>query len=431
MRDWQETTLDQAVLINPPVKISAGTDAPFVDMKQVEAGHKFVRAAEWRTYKGGGSKFISGDTLMARITPCLENGKIGQYRSDDGFATNGSTEFIIFRGKPGSTDNEFVYYLITSPDVRNFSIGQMTGTSGRQRVPTDCFSKLTINLPPLPEQKAIAAVLGAMDNKIELNRRMNATLESMARALFKSWFVDFDPVRAKMEGKQPFGMDAATAAIFPSRLVPSPLGNIPEGWHVTPVIDSAEFINGAAYKNMHFSDAVDALPVIKIAELKNGIGPGTQYTNSDLGQKFRLDTGDILFSWSGSPDTSIDTFIYTGGPAWLNQHIFKVVSANDEKRCFTYWLLKYLNPTFIEIARDKQTTGLGHVTRADMQRIKFAEPSEGVVKAFYQKAGTLMNRIQSNLREGEHLSRIRDYLLPKLISGDIRIPDAEKFVEAA
>lgn len=182
---------------------------------------------------------------------------------------------------------------------------------------------------------------------------------------------------------------------------------------------------------MHFSNAPDALPVIKIAELKNGISPGTQYTNSDLGQKFRLDTGDILFSWSGSPDTSIDTFIYTGGPAWLNQHIFKVVSENNEKRCFTYWLLKYLNPTFIEIARDKQTTGLGHVTRADMQRLKFAEPSEDIVKAFYQKAGALMDAIQSNLSQAEHLAKIRDYLLPKLISGDIRIPDAEKFVEAA
>ena len=307
-----------------------------------------------------------------------------------------------------------------------------------------------LEVPKPQEQKAIAAVLGALDDKIELNRRMNTTLEAMARALFKSWFVDFDPVkakigRAKMAGKQPqearsaagatesvLGfMDAATADLLPSRLVPSPLGDIPEGWSIVPVIDSAEFINGAAYKNMHFSNAPDALPVIKIAELKNGISPGTQYTNSDLGQKFRLDTGDILFSWSGSPDTSIDTFIYTGGPAWLNQHIFKVVSENNEKRCFTYWLLKYLNPTFIEIARDKQTTGLGHVTRADMQRLKFAEPSEDIVKAFYQKAGALMDAIQSNLSQAEHLAKIRDYLLPKLISGDIRIPDAEKFVEAA
>jgi type I restriction enzyme, S subunit len=431
MRDWQETTLDQAVQINPPVKISTGTNAPFVDMKQVEPGHKFVRAAEWRTYTGGGSKFISGDTLMARITPCLENGKIGQYRSDDGLATNGSTEFIVFRGKPGSTDNEFTYYLITSPDVRNFSIGQMTGTSGRQRVPTDCFKKYLVSLPPLPEQRAIAAILGSLDNKIKLNRQMNTTLEAMARALFKSWFVDFDPVCTKIEGKQPFGIDAATAALFPSRLVSSPLGDIPEDWKITPVIESGEFINGAAYKNMHFSNAPDALPVIKIAELKNGISPTTQYTNTDLGSKFGLDTGDILFSWSGSPDTSIDTFIWTGGPAWLNQHIFKVVNANKEKRCFTYWLLKYLNPTFIEIARDKQTTGLGHVTRADMQRIKFAEPSEEIMSAFYQKAGPIMGKIQANMSQGEKLARTRDYLLPKLISGDIRIPDAEKFLEAA
>lgn len=342
-------------------------------------------------------------------------------------------------------DMRWIYYAIKYHKLGEIDDGSPIPSTTRAAVYVR-----DLEVPKPQEQKAIAAVLGALDDKIELNRRMNTTLEAMARALFKSWFVDFDPVkakigRAKMAGKQPqearsaagatesvLGfMDAATADLLPSRLVPSPLGDIPEGWSIVPVIDSAEFINGAAYKNMHFSNAPDALPVIKIAELKNGISPGTQYTNSDLGQKFRLDTGDILFSWSGSPDTSIDTFIYTGGPAWLNQHIFKVVSENNEKRCFTYWLLKYLNPTFIEIARDKQTTGLGHVTRADMQRLKFAEPSEDIVKAFYQKAGALMDAIQSNLSQAEHLAKIRDYLLPKLISGDIRIPDAEKFVEAA
>lgn len=349
------------------------------------------------------------------------------------------TSFYI-PDEPKQRDLRFTFYLL-----KTLGLHKMNSDSAVPGLNRDNAHQRIICVPDLKEQKAIAAVLGALDDKIELNRRMNATLEAMARALFKSWFVDFDPVRAKMAGKQPqearsaagatesvLGfMDAATADLLPSRLVPSPLGDIPEGWSIVPVIDSAEFINGAAYKNMHFSNAPDALPVIKIAELKNGISPGTQYTNSDLGQKFRLDTGDILFSWSGSPDTSIDTFIYTGGPAWLNQHIFKVVSENNEKRCFTYWLLKYLNPTFIEIARDKQTTGLGHVTRADMQRLKFAEPSEDIVKAFYQKAGALMDAIQSNLSQAEHLAKIRDYLLPKLISGDIRIPDAEKFMEAA
>lgn len=409
MSDWQETTLGDVL------ELKRGYDLPNSERRR---GNVPIISSS------GPSGFHDEAKAKAPGVVTGRYGTVGQvfYIQNDFWPLNTSLYVHDFKGN----DPKFVYYLLQRIDWLQFS--DKSSVPGVNR---NDAHKAFVKIPPIDHQKAIAAVLGALDDKIELNRRMNTTLEAMARALFKSWFVDFDPVRAKMEGKQPFGMDAATAALFPSRLVPSSLGDIPEGWDIVPVIDSAEFINGAAYKNMHFSDAPDALPVIKIAELKNGISPGTQYTNSDLGEKFRLDTGDILFSWSGSPDTSIDTFIYTGGPAWLNQHIFKVVSENNEKRCFTYWLLKYLKPTFIEIARDKQTTGLGHVTRADMQRLKFAEPSEDIVNAFYQKAGALMDSIQSNLSQAEQLAKTRDYLLPKLISGDIRIPDAEKFVEAA
>lgn len=426
MRDWQETKLGKIAVLSVEKILASdvlpqnyiSTDNMLVNCGGIQDADTVPKSPKFNRYQ-------ETDTLFSNIRTYFKKVWLSDRKG------GASPDVLIFRSiNPNIVDPIYLYYTLSDQRFIDYTVLTSKGAK-MPRGDKAAIMKYEINLPGIPEQRAISVVLRALDSKIELNRRMNATLEATARALFKSWFVDFDPVRAKMEGKQPFGMDTATAAIFPSRLVPSPLGDIPEGWHVKPVIESAEFINGAAYKNMHFSDAVDALPVIKIAELKNGIGPGTQYTNSDLGQKFRLDTGDVLFSWSGSPDTSIDTFIYTGGPAWLNQHIFKVVSTSNEKRCFTYWLLKYLNPTFIEIARDKQTTGLGHVTRADMQRIKFAEPSEDVAKAFYQKAGALMNRIQSNLSEGEHLSKIRDYLLPKLISGDIRIPDAKKFMEAA
>ena len=125
---------------------------------------------------------------------------------------HGSTEFIVIRGRSGVTDNDFAYYLSQWEDVRNYAVGQMTGTSGRQRVPVDSLDHLEIPLPSLPEQRAIAHVLGTLDDKIELNRRMNETLEEMARALFKSWFVDFEPVRAKMERSlAPWGVAARPA----------------------------------------------------------------------------------------------------------------------------------------------------------------------------------------------------------------------------
>ena len=192
---WVEISFSDAANLNPTVKLIKGEKYPFVDMKSVDSAWREVSFSELRPFKSGGAKFLPRDTLMARITPCLENGKIARYmpteRNGEAF---GSTEFIVIRGKDGVTDNNFVYYLTMWPEFRDFAISQMTGSSGRQRVPVDSLTGFIFNLPPLTVQKAIAHILGSLDDKIELNRRMNETLEAMAQALFKSWFVDFDPV---------------------------------------------------------------------------------------------------------------------------------------------------------------------------------------------------------------------------------------------
>jgi type I restriction enzyme S subunit len=194
---------------------------------------------------------------MARITPCLENGKIARFRAKEGARVgHDSTEFIVIRGRDGVTATDYAYYLTQWEEVRNYAIGQMTGTSGRQRVPTDSFRNLDVPVPPIEEQTAIAHILGTLDDKIELNRQMNETLEAMARALFKAWFVDFEPVRAKNVGAQfiapviaPASMDTRNPGainrvptqwpqhildLFPNRLVESELGEIPEGWGPNP-----------------------------------------------------------------------------------------------------------------------------------------------------------------------------------------------------
>jgi type I restriction enzyme S subunit len=418
--------LSEIVDVNPSVKIPFGEKVPFVDMKQIEPGYKYVYAAETREFAGGGSKFLSGDTLMARITPCLENGKIAQYKSLDGEPANGSTEFIVFRGKKEFTVSDYVYYLVSSPEFRRFSIGQMTGTSGRQRVPTGCFSQFETRLPPLSEQKTISHFLSVLDDKIALNRRINATLEAIAQATFKSWFVDFDPVKAKADGLKLEGMDDETAALFPANLSESSLGLVPEGWTIKPVSEFASYINGAAYKNMHFSNEKDALPVIKIAELKDGISPSTKFTNTNLGEKYCIQTGDILFSWSGSPDTSIDIFLWVGGRAWLNQHIFNVVPPHKNEKPFLFFLLKHLKPLFVEIARDKQTTGLGHVTQKDLNRMLFVFPSANILEEFFKRTAPLLQSIQSNMQENLFLSSVRDVFLPFLVSGRLRVQDSEE-----
>ncbi|MAM33822.1 MAG: restriction endonuclease subunit S [Micavibrio sp.] len=321
----------------------------------------------------------------------------------------------------------FLHWLLRSPSYRNEVLASYTGSAVKHTSPTKICA-FTFALPEIQEQEEIAAVLDSLDKKIELNLRMNEMLEGTARAIFKSWFVDFDPVHAKAEGLEPEGMDSTTAALFPSTFNPD---GLPEGWTQEPVISSAEYINGAAFKNMHFSDEPDAWPVVKIAELKNGVSPQTKFTNTDLGDKYKLDTGDILFSWSGSPDTSIDTFIWTGGKGWLNQHIFKVVNETRAERGFAYWLLKYLKPEFIEVARNKQTTGLGHVTRKDMQWMQYCKPDQPVLDLFHETVGILLDKIENNLIQNQTLATLRDTLLPKLISGELRVDTAtEKLKEA-
>ena len=282
--------------------------------------------------------------------------------------------------------------------------------------------------PPVFQQKSIAHILGTLDDKIELNRRMNETLEAMARVIFKSWFVDFDPVRAKMDGRKPESMDAATAKLFPETFEDSEVGELPCGWQTCSLYDTAEYVNGLAFRNDDFCDRDCGLPVVKIAELKNGLTDQTKYTNEERDPDCRINTGDLLYSWSGSPDTSLDVFVWTHGPGWLNQHIFKVNTRSEAEKTFVYYLLRHLRPILVEIARNKQTTGLGHVTIADMKRLKVAFPTPQVLSAFQCQVGASFKSVYGNRLQNRTLTRIRDSLLPKLLSGEISTAHAEKAV---
>jgi type I restriction enzyme S subunit len=284
-----------------------------------------------------------------------------------------------------------------------------------------------ICMPDRTTQDSIVEVLGALDDKIELNRRMNETLEETARAIFKDWFVDFGPTCAKIEGRAPY-LALNVWSLFPDRLDNN---GKPTGWSTEAVYEQAVWVNGAAYKDMHFSSEPDALPVVKIAELKSGITKTTRFTNTDLGERYKIHDRELLFSWSGNPDTSIDTFVWTSGTAWLNQHIFAVRSNGKRSQAFLYAMLKFLRSDFAEIARNKQTTGLGHVTQQDLIRLKITAPSHEVAAAFDEIVGPLHARFTSNLFENQSLVSIRDFLLPRLLSGEVRVKDAEKLVGEA
>jgi type I restriction enzyme S subunit len=257
---------------------------------------------------------------------------------------------------------------------------------------------------------------------------MRETLLALARALFKSWFVDFDPVRATAEGRDP-GLPQSLADLFPDSLEGSELGQIPMGWTATPLYSIATYVNGAAYAAFQPNDERRGLPIIKIAELKAGVTAQTKFSDVQMPEKYRIGRGDILFSWSGNPDTSIDTFVWPHGPAWLNQHIFRVVPHHQHERAFVLSTLKTLKPIFAEIARNKQTTGLGHVTAEDMKRLLIVRPDYRIMQAWNRVAEPLYGRALQNALETHDVSRLRDTLLPKLIFGELRVRHAEKFLE--
>ncbi|MFW8600679.1 restriction endonuclease subunit S [Desulfobacterota bacterium M19] len=186
---WRESKLDDFAKINPTERLPKGTLAKKIPMEALQPFTKKIPLHLYEEYKGG-VKFRNGDTVMARITPSLENGKtsyVDIFGDDEvGF---GSTEFIVLREREGVSNSHFLYYLAISPEVRNIAILSMTGSSGRQCVQTDEVKKHQLIVPPLPEQKAIAEILSALDDKIDLLHRQNKTLEQMAETLFRQWFV--------------------------------------------------------------------------------------------------------------------------------------------------------------------------------------------------------------------------------------------------
>ncbi len=408
-REWKDTTIGAEVLLQRGFDITRAAQrhghVPVVSSGGVGSYHDTAAA------KGPG-------VILGR------KGVVGSvYFIKEDYWPHDTTLWVKdFKGN----EPRFVYYFFRdrARELASMDVGSANPTLNRNHVhPT------AVRWPPVCEQQAIAQILGTLDDRIELNCRMNKTLEALVRALFKSWFVDFDPVHAKAERRAPSSNDAETAKLFPSEFVDSEMGELPRGWTATPLYDIATYINGAAYAAFQPNDERRGLPIIKIAELKAGVTVQTRFSDVEMPEKYRIARGDILFSWSGNPDTSIDTFVWPHDPAWLNQHIFRVVPHGSDERAFVLSTLKHLKPVFAEIARNKQTTGLGHVTAADMKRLLVARPDDHVMRAWSTAAAPLLGQIFQNEMESSALSTVRDTLLPRLLSGEIDLGTAEQFLK--
>lgn len=368
MTNWQQVKLCDALIINPIEKLSKGTIAKKVSMERLRPFCRDVLEYEFDKFSGG-SKFRNKDTIMARITPCLENGKRAQInmleQDEIGF---GSTEFIIFREKENISNSNFIYYLICSDLIREPAIKSMVGSSGRQRVQIDVLKELIIPLPPIDVQKKIAGVLGALDDKIELNNKINNNLEQQAQALFKQYFPDI------ISGNKTIG----------DYLSPKRGKNLLSKY---AVIGGVPVIAGGLSPATYHNQANTAAPVITIS----ASGANAGYVN--------LWHIPVWSSDSSFIDTSITPYVY-----------------------FWYIVLKIRQQ---EIFEAQTGSAQPHIYPQHIENMPIKEINLGLVKKYNEDATPLYMLIGHNQQENTRLMALRDALLPKLMSGEIDVSNVD------
>lgn len=339
--------------------------------------------------------------------------------------TNQQINSVIVEDK---FDNLFVYYNLSG---RKSELQFLASGAAQPIMNKTDFSNLTIKVPPLNIQRTIASVLGALDDKIENNRRMNETLEEMARVIFKSWFVDFDPVHAKVAGNAPTNMKAEIAALFPNSFSDD---GLPLGWVNNELSNVCSLLGGYAFKSQEFVN--EGMPVVKI---KNITGNGDvslkdcQFIDSKSTNgkdKFKLEDGDLLIAMTGA--TVGKTGIITDGKMtpYLNQRVGKFVP----KHSFYKWAIwAYLQ--FKKNVDAVVATGTGsaqtNISSPGIMSVKWTEAPHEIYKVFDEIVSPYFNLWISNRHQNQTLTELRDTLLPKLMSGEIRVKDAQNKVEAA
>ena len=359
----------------------------------------------------------------------------GQYIEKDFFPLNTTLYVKDFKGHYP----RFIYYLLKSIDFTSFNVGTGVPTLNRNHLSSILISDLGIE-----KEKEIANILGSLDQKIQLNTQINQTLEQIAQALFKSWFVDFDPVRTKVQalsdglsleqaelaamqtisGKTPeeltalsqtqpehYAELAETAKAFPCEMVEVDGVEVPKGWEVKALDEIANYQNGLALQKFRPEDDEPFLPVVKIAQLRQGYADGDEKAKANIKPECIIDNGDVIFSWSGS--LLVD--IWCGGKAALNQHLFKV-SSKEYPKWFYYFYTKHHLTEFQRIAYDKAVT-MGHIKREHLSAAKCIVPNDELLAN--KTLENILEKIIFNRLENFNLQNTRDLLLPRLLNGEL------------
>lgn len=396
MAEWFPKRLDEIVEFNPREIIKKGATAKKIAMDKLQPFCRDITKFELEPFSGG-TKFRNGDTIMARITPCLENGKTAKVNIlDDGEVGFGSTEYIVFRAKEG-VDADFVYYLISSPLVREPAIKSMVGSSGRQRVQTDVVRGVTVMVPVLEEQKAIAGILKLLDDKIDVNKKINDNLLEQAQALYKSWFIDCEP----FDGIRPSDWDIGTIDDLAKEIV---CGK-------TPSTKVTEYYG---------SD----IPFITIPDMYgNTYAVTTERYLSTLGadsqSKKMLPKNSICVSCIGT--AGLVTLV--ASESQTNQQINSIIPKDNYSPFYIYLLMQTLSEVINKLGQSGST--IVNLNKAQFGKIQVTVPSVSSMNIFDSVASPLFALILENQTENIHLSSLKETLLPKLISGEIDVSNID------
>lgn len=399
--EWKEVTLSELGTIvggaTPSTKITSFYDGniPWLTPKDLSVNdNKYIFRGE-RNITEEGFKSCSCKMLPKGSILFSSRAPIGYVAiAANDMCTNQGFKSVIPNDE---TDSEFLYYLLKYN--KNNIASQGSGTTFAE-VSGKTMKEIEVVVPKeKDDQRRIASILSSLDRKIELNNKINADLEEMAQAIFKNWFVDFEPFK---DGK----------------FVDSELGMIPEGWKVGTLTEIASYMNGLAMQKYPPENIEDSLPVLKIKELGQGFcGTDSDRCSCNIKDECKIHNGDVIFSWSGT--LLVD--VWCGGDCGLNQHLFKVTS-NDYPKWFYYYWTKHHLQEFIHIAKDKAVT-MGHIKRGHLEEALVAIPDNDSMEKAHELFEPILSKMISLRLENSRLSLLRDTLLPRLMSGELELPE--------
>ena len=360
-------------------------------------------------------------TLSNGTIPCYGSGGVIRYVNNSLYEKEsiliprkGSLNNLFFINKPFWTVDTLFWSIINEKIVlprylfyklKNLNLSSFNEGSAVPSLTTKTLNKISIKIHDLKLQEKIVSILSLLDEKIELNKKINQNLEETAQTLFKRWFIDFE--FPNEEGK-PYKSSGG-------KMIKSELGEIPEGWKIKNLLEVGDFINGLAMQKYRPLDTEDSLKVIKIKEMNSGFSKESELCSVNIPDTYKVNFGDILFSWSGT----LKVMFWDKECGGLNQHIFKVIPKNVNKLFLYFWLKIHLQ-TFIQIAQSKATT-MGHIKRNDLNNSKIIVPNTEFWIYKEKILNSYLEKIVYQSKEIEKLIELRDYLLPRLMSGEIDI----------